>query len=102
MTVENDPDLLRKAAQTKTSHVHDRLDSVLRELDRKLGARGEPWGQDKFGTQFYGNYETSRQNATTNITNASTSFVNFTTGQVRTADTMKKQDQANRDGLTWK
>jgi hypothetical protein len=102
MTVENDPDLLRKAAQTKTTHVHERLDSVLGELNRKLSARGEPWGQDKFGTQFYGNYKTSHANATTNITNASTSFVNFSTGQVKTADTMKKQDHANSDGLTWK
>ncbi|MEV6273937.1 hypothetical protein [Nocardia sp. NPDC051832] len=101
MTVENDPELLRKAAQTKTSNVRDRLDGVLKSLDTMLAARGEPWGQDKFGTQFVGNYTTSRANAKTNITNASTSFNNFMIGQVKTADTMKSQDQASRDSLRW-
>ncbi|MGW0250991.1 hypothetical protein ACWDYH_30620 [Nocardia goodfellowii] len=102
MTVENDPDLLRKAAQTKTSNVREQLDGVLKNLDTMLASRGKPWGEDKFGTQFYGNYQTSRANATTNITNASTSFNNFVVGQVKTADTMKRQDQANRDNLRWK
>ncbi|MET8775719.1 hypothetical protein ABZV58_11905 [Nocardia sp. NPDC004654] len=101
--VENDPDMLRKAAQVETGQVRDAIESVLTNLDSALAARGTPWGNDKFGSRFHDGadgYAVSKSNARTNLSNASQSYDNFVTGQVRTADTMKKQDIQNRDDLS--
>ncbi|WP_454198385.1 WXG100 family type VII secretion target [Nocardia sp. Marseille-Q1738] len=102
--IELDPDLLRQAAQ-KTSHVRDRINSVMSTLQTSLAGRGAPWGNDKIGDNFYngpnGNdgYQASRKNLTTNATNMSTTFGNFSTNQARTADYLERQDRRNADGF---
>ncbi|MFG1794409.1 hypothetical protein [Nocardia sp. NPDC049149] len=96
--VENDPDLLRKAAQNKTGHVRDRLNSVLSTLEASLAGRGRPWGDDKIGHQFFdgdNGYGIGREHATKNVRNASTSFDNFEKGQVTSAGMLKTMDHGN-------
>jgi hypothetical protein len=101
-TVENDPDTLRKAAQNKTGHVRDRINDVLSDLNIALAARGRPWGEDKFGRQFFdgaNGYKLGTEHATANVTNAAASFDNFEKGQVESADLLKKMDHHNADGF---
>ncbi|MFI9506322.1 hypothetical protein [Nocardia sp. NPDC052566] len=96
--VENDPDLLRKAAQLKTAHVRDRLKGVLTNLDAALAGRGRPWGDDKIGHQFYNGaqgYGVGRANAQTNVKNAATSYDNYEKGQIKSADLLAQMNQAN-------
>ncbi|WP_378737193.1 hypothetical protein [Nocardia brasiliensis] len=99
--VENSPDLLRKAAQNKTGHVRDRLNSVLSTLESSLAGRGRPWGDDKIGHRFYNGengYGTGREHATKNVQNAATSFDNFEKGQVKSAGMLKTMDTGNAAG----
>jgi hypothetical protein len=98
--IELDPDLLRQAAQ-KTSHVRDRINTVLSTLQTSLANRGAPWGNDKLGDQFVngsdGNtgYFASHANLTTSSSNMATTFGNFSTNQTDTASFMERQDRGN-------
>lgn len=102
--VELDPDRLRQAAQ-KTAHVRDRIDTVMGTLRTSLAGRGQPWGNDKIGDQFYngadgnGGYDASVTNLDTSTSNISTTFGNFSYNQASTAGYLETQDQHNGEGF---
>ncbi|MBF6171453.1 hypothetical protein [Nocardia blacklockiae] len=49
--VRIDPTLQRRAA-AKAQHVSDRIADALTTLEASADAKGSPWGNDRYGTQF--------------------------------------------------
>lgn len=49
--IEVDPELLRQAA-AKTASVTDSIRAVLTKLESAIDGKGQPWGDDIYGTRF--------------------------------------------------
>ncbi|MFF0609134.1 hypothetical protein ACFYUD_10740 [Nocardia tengchongensis] len=94
-------DLLTKAAG-KTDKVRDGIEKVVSTLVSAADSRGTPWGNDTLGSNFAEGdqgYLASRKNIVEGAGNMAGTFGNFSDGQLKAAEELKKMDHDNGDGF---
>ncbi len=96
-TVKVNTSELRTAAGTM-SDVHNRVNTVVTNLENTLNAKGYPWGHDSYGDKFTGGdsgYTKSSENLLSGAGNLDTSLEDFSSGM---NDAAKKIDDMDKSG----
>ncbi|GAB0106450.1 hypothetical protein JMUB6875_54350 [Nocardia sp. JMUB6875] len=94
-------DLLTTAAG-KTDKVRDGVEKVVSTLVSAAEGRGEPWGNDTLGGNFANGdqgYLASKKNILEGAGNMAGTFGNFSDGQRKAAEELKKMDHGNGEGF---
>ncbi|WP_162958605.1 hypothetical protein [Nocardia yunnanensis] len=94
-------DLLITAAG-KTDKVRDGIEKVVSTLVSAVDGRGTPWGDDTLGHNFANGdqgYLAGKKNILEGASNMAGTFGNFSDGQKKAAEDLKKMDHDNGDGF---
>lgn len=98
--IQVNPELLRQAA-TKTTHVNDRIRTVLTGLVSAIDGLGTPWGNDEPGSRFAdgedgkNGYTAARQNLTELTSNLGGTAENHSGAQVVAAKDTAGAEEAS-------
>ncbi|MFD0365959.1 hypothetical protein ACFQZZ_31355 [Nocardia sp. GCM10030253] len=91
-----------RAAGEDTAKVHRSLTRLITAVNSAMSVGSTAWGPDKFGSKFADGPEgfvQSMANMVGGTQNMADSFANMSEGQYRSAETVKRHEQASEDGF---
>ncbi|WP_157555400.1 WXG100 family type VII secretion target [Nocardia crassostreae] len=95
------PEQLRSAGG-KMQALHDRVNGIFNKLEGALAGRGEPWGNDSYGSGFADGeqgYLTARENLKDGFGKLATTFKSYADGQKDAATLLAGMDKRNGQGF---
>ncbi len=100
---EYEPLLFRRAA-AKTGSVRDQINGVISRLDAAAERRGNCWGDDTLGQNFFkgdadNGYEASKKNTTDSAKTIAGNMGTMSAGQLESARLLEQMEKGNYEGL---
>ncbi len=94
--VEVDPAKL-KSASTQMAGVGKQVQQIVDDLKAAIAGKGEPWGNDSYGSEFSKNYVPGRDALITGGGNMATSVNSYADGMSKASDNFRNSEQTSAD-----